>query len=347
MDRSQVLGQGRPQDESNGPFKAARTIGCIYLSVSIPLRITFLPDFQIGANPYSILDLLSTILFMMDAVRGYRRRRTLWFGTTKVSPIQAMNAIYSSVRAGSIFRDAVPAPARLHRPIAWFIPSLAACFPLEYITLMNPDDTGGLSNYLMLNRILIIICLPRYIEDLADFLEVHGLKNIGVQRAWKLFFAMAIAGHWCCCGFFLIAKIEAAKGGDLTWIESLDLIQVIVEEAGSAYGAEGSTTILIEDPVNAYIQSLYWAYITMVRIRNLRGIDCTFACILTSFHTNNTHLYCTVDYNRIWGYNAIGCSRNGLVHLDYDSRGRNHDMRNCKPPIVSNKRRCGICRTPT
>ncbi len=263
--------QGHSRDEPNSIFKVARTVACIYLSVSIPLRIAFYPQFQIAFNIYSILDLHATIIFTTDAVRSYYRNKQYWIEAARISPIiigrNGESACRGTGIAESLCTSGIPdhIPA-WNRPTLNLLTSIIAILPLEYLTLLEQHNGfDGLTNYLMLNRIIIILRLPKYIDDLADFFESHGLKSIGVQRAWKLFFAMALAGHWCCCGFFLVGKVEANKGGDLTWSEDLDLIQTTDEKSGGIHAP-------VEDCLNAYIQSLYWAYITMVSIVSLETL---------------------------------------------------------------------------
>lgn len=265
--------QGQARNESKSLFKVARTIACVYLSVSIPLRIAFLPDFQIDGNTFSILDFFSMALYVMDALRNYYCDRHLWMGAAQITPVWTdAGGRQSTHRSTGMVAESLGAgmPKTMptwKRPILSLVTSTVACLPIEYITLLQQyNGVNGLVNYLMLNRILIILRLPKYIEDLADFFEAHGLKSIGVQRAWKLFFAMALAGHWCCCGFFLAGKMEAIKGGDLTWPENLDLFQIhAVNDAGDERGSNAVRLyITVDDVLNAYIQSLYWAYITMV-----------------------------------------------------------------------------------
>ena len=134
----------------------------------------------------------------------------------------------------------------------------------------------GITIFLMLNRCFIIFKLSLYIEDFADFLDDRGfIKNIGMQRSWKLFFAMAIAGLWCCCGFFMVGKIEAMNrrvcevGGtsySLTWPEVLGLFKVLDfhDDLSSSGTNDVNTLQKLTSIAVAFIQSLYWAYITMV-----------------------------------------------------------------------------------
>ena len=264
---SSVLSNESDALESTSLFNVARTVLCGYLAVSIPLRIAFIPEFEVGMNDYKyatfvVIDFVSMILFMIDAFRNYRCNRRVLKHGVQISPVHEDGdyLVGSMVQSSEFVSNTV-----WRSPILRLVLSILACLPLEYTSLlMDGTGTGTESvNYWMLNRIVIILQLPNYIEDLADYFEARGLKNIGVQRAWKLFVAMALAGHWCCCGFFLTGKMEAIKGGDLTWPEDLDLFQTVVVQ-GEEGQALSRSIIMVDNVLNAYIQSLYWAYITMV-----------------------------------------------------------------------------------
>ena len=255
-------------EESTGLFNVFRTLSCGYFSVSIPLRIAFLPDFEVDMKQYPVfvvLDLISTILFMIDAIQSYRRDCLEVRNMAKISP----DMIGYEYRDRGISRSSGIKTRSLERiPVRSLCCRIMASLPLEYISLWN-NHSDDWVNYSMLNRILIILRLPAYIEDLVNFFEAHGLKNIGIQRAWKLFFAMALAGHWCCCGFFLVGKMEAMSDGDLTWTEDLGLVHVGIIDDDGGQGSGTTSITSIENVLNAYIQGLYWAYITMVSTKQL------------------------------------------------------------------------------
>lgn len=93
-----------------------------------------------------------------------------------------------------------------------FIIEVLATFPLEYIALGLNLPQGKLVWFLM-NRILRVGFLPTYFQELTRWLEDRGtLKNVGMHRTWKLFSAMAMAGHWCGCIFYLVSEREAVWG---------------------------------------------------------------------------------------------------------------------------------------
>lgn len=239
-------------------YNVIRTLACIYFATTLPFRIAFLPSFWLNFQEYGaliILDCISTIVFVIDACQSFKIHRLSLMHAVRVSPMNSEEFTGNEDgNAGSILEmnDGI-----VRSPIALLLLSMAACLPLEYFSLVTEckDETVTL---LMLNRVLLIMRLPSYIEDLVIYLEARGLKNIGIQRAWKLFFAMAIAGHWCCCVFFYVAKMEAVNGGDLSWPEELGIFERRGMESGN------QSIVLIESVTFAYIQSLYWAYITMV-----------------------------------------------------------------------------------
>lgn len=235
-----------------------RTLSCVYFAVSLPFRIAFLPMFQLNFQEYAAflaLDCMSSIVFVIDTWQSFLSRRLALMNAVQVSPVTGEEFTGDGdgrVRSGSKKNHSI-----LGSPVMRLGLSMVACLPLEYASLVM-DFEAGVVNYLMLNRVLIVMRLPSYIEDLADYFEARGLQNIGIQRAWKLFFAMAIAGHWCCCVFFVIGKSEAMTGGDLSWTEDLGILKRQGVEPGK------QSIVMIESVTSAYIQSLYWAYITMV-----------------------------------------------------------------------------------
>jgi len=119
--------------------------------------------------------------------------------------------------------------------------------PLEYLS------NAHLVNYVMLNRLLLLMYLPDYLNDLAG----RYFKNIGVQRTWLLFFTMGMAAHLCACGFYFVAYQEAINGVTGTWPEAAGIWIVTVENAEAAVTMTTSIT-------EAYITSLYWACVTQV-----------------------------------------------------------------------------------
>jgi len=236
-------------------YHVIRTLSCIYFAATLPFRIAFLPSFQINFQEYGafiILDCISTIVFVIDACQSFLFRRMSLMHAVQVSPMEFTGN--EDGNAGSVLEMN---HGIIRSPIALLLLSTAACLPLEYFSLVTKCE-DGIVILLMLNRVILIMRLPSYIEDLAIYLEARGLKNIGIQRAWKLFFAMAIAGHWCCCGFFYVGKLEAVNGGDLSWPEELGIFERRGIESGN------QSIVMIESVISAYIQSLYWAYITMV-----------------------------------------------------------------------------------
>ena len=137
----------------------------------------------------------------------------------------------------------------------------AATIPLEYLSLLSREENW--SNSLLLNRLLRACFLPKYLKDLCTMLGHRGyLSNIGVIRTWLLFVAMALAGHVCGCGFFFVARRQALDGAALTWPEAYGLYAV--ETSITAEGQRHVALIMESTLTEAYVVSLYWAYITMI-----------------------------------------------------------------------------------
>ncbi len=219
----------------------------VYFAVSIPLRFTFIPDYTIlDFDIYGIyiaLDLLCSIFLLVDTITEY------WeYQKTRVAPVE------NEIMLTRIQREAAEHQRTLRESQTRFVLGILTSVPLEYVTLMIPQAKQA-TIYLTINKLLTVYYLPSFIQDLSILIEVNGIiRSIGLQRAWELFFVMALAGHWCCCGFYFVAKMEAIHGDQITWAENLGLIK---HSRGG--GVEMSTSV-----PEAYIQSLYWAYITMV-----------------------------------------------------------------------------------
>ena len=229
-----------------GPARTlVRVTLCVYLTVSIPFRLAFTTDWSgqpgLRLDRYpglSAVDLLATAFFMWETMCLIHQTPG-----GRVAPY------------GDIGNNLVANKRSLR--ISWsFLSSLVVTLPLEYFSLLTKSQFS--SNLFMLNRLLRLIYLPQYLNDVSTMMEKRGvLKNIGFQRAWKLVFAMAIAGHWCGCGFFLVASMQAQKGNKFTWPEEIGLYAVSGQLGGN------NLKILRSIP-EVYITSLYWAFITMI-----------------------------------------------------------------------------------
>ncbi len=241
-------------DRPNHLLVVLRALLGIYLAVTVPLRFAFIPEYRVNTSSYVVfvvLDLLCATFFLIDTMYTFCRDNG-----SKVIPEQ------------NNLNDASHSHLLTERLRSWrnsqsqFLVSILSCLPFEYVTLSDLG-LGGRSistNYFLLNKFIRVLYLPSYMEDFSVLLEMRGtIRSIGLQRAWKLFFIMAMAGHWCCCGFYFVAKIEAIYGRDFTWVEELDLIQTTDE----------MNITLSVSVFEAYIQALYWAYITMVRTMKL------------------------------------------------------------------------------
>jgi len=235
-----------------------RSFFCVYLVVSIPLRLAFIPEYDIDLQQYGIfvvLDFFSTVFFIGETISVKFR------GWQRVVPLQEH---LEDERNEDSVENAAPWWGTESQLL---LLSIVASVPLEYIVLFLVDSRTNSTNYFLMNRFIRVLYLPAYINDISKCLELKGvLKNVGLHRTWKLFFTMAIAGHWCGCGFFYIAK-EEAMNGEITWPEDIGIFitKVVIPNNSSTIKME--PTIEIEMLTNipyAYILSLYWAYITMI-----------------------------------------------------------------------------------
>jgi hypothetical protein len=138
-----------------------------------------------------------------------------------------------------------------------FVVRLLATLPLEYASLFLSEGQEW-PNYLLTNRLLHLIYLPQYLNELSALLARRGyIKNIGFRRTWLLFSTMALAGHLCGSVFYLIGRKKAMDGDRTTWPEVAGIYAI---ESTS----DGTHISMIQSASEAYISSLYWAYITMI-----------------------------------------------------------------------------------
>ncbi|KAL7540091.1 hypothetical protein ACHAXR_012578 [Thalassiosira sp. AJA248-18] len=243
----------------------ARAFLTIYLIASIPFRIAFYPDFKLSFDKYPafvILDLLATIFFSYETIR---LSKLLWRAISPSSILPTTSEPPKEDSVGhsihSIHESADAKPQRTFWSYQRVFFHFVSTVPFEYLSMLFFD--GDLVNYLLLNRLLRIFYLPKYLEDLSTVLGRKGyLSNIGVRRTWILFFTMALAGHLCGCGFFFVARLQALDGASLTWPEvagiySIDAISIVEGQHQVELTMESTTS-------EAYIKSLYWAYITMI-----------------------------------------------------------------------------------
>eukprot|EP00592_Proboscia_alata_P010539 CAMPEP_0194364498 /NCGR_PEP_ID=MMETSP0174-20130528/12409_1 /TAXON_ID=216777 /ORGANISM="Proboscia alata, Strain PI-D3" /LENGTH=2019 /DNA_ID=CAMNT_0039138563 /DNA_START=856 /DNA_END=6918 /DNA_ORIENTATION=- len=74
---------------------------------------------------------------------------------------------------------------------------------------------------------------------------------------------MALAGHWCGCAFFFVAKHEALKGNVSTWPQAAGMYNVYSTNEND--GISPSFSLEMHSSISqCYLKSLYWAYITMI-----------------------------------------------------------------------------------
>jgi hypothetical protein len=140
---------------------------------------------------------------------------------------------------------------------------------------LTPNPIGAVwLNYFLLNRLMRMTYFPEYLGDISKWLEDRGtMKNVGMHRTWKLFATMSLAGHWCACAFFYIALGQAVKGEDVTWPQADGLYTRTDDKWDNESDPGYSEDLRNEYKIvyhatkpECYARSLYWAYITMVRL---------------------------------------------------------------------------------
>lgn len=242
-----------------------RAILTIYLVTSIPFRLAFIPEFTVSLYQHPgflVLDLLTAIFFSYETIRLAMIAHSI------ISPSSILPATFEPPNGDSV-RDSLRSyddPENLQpkrailsywRVLFYFVSTI----PLEYLTVLLLKRS--LTNYLLLNRLLRLFYLPKYLKDLLTLLVRKGyLRDIGIQRTWILFFTMALAGHLCACGFYAISYHQASNGTALTWPEVAGIYSVHLTNTDDGHRLVEVT--MESTSLEAYIDSLYWAYITMI-----------------------------------------------------------------------------------
>ena len=237
-----------------------RAIFCIYAVASVPWRLAFCPEFTISIVSFPgfvVIDLVSTIFLSYDVSNAARRKI---ISSRQVLPETVDLIKSSSFESQDKFHfDDSELYEQFDTIHSWsnIIIHLLATLPFEYASLFLPDGREW-PNYLMTNRLLRLIHLPRFLNELSALLARRGyVKNIGFRRTWLLFFTMALAGHLCGSVFYLIGRREAIDGIEMSWPELAGIYSVSLKDEGLKLAMEKSAA-------EAYISSLYWAYITMI-----------------------------------------------------------------------------------
>eukprot|EP00804_Cyclotella_cryptica_P021886 CCRYP_000852-RA/>CCRYP_000852-RA protein AED:0.03 eAED:0.03 QI:454/0.9/0.90/1/0.7/0.72/11/722/2116 len=237
-----------------------RAIFCVYVVASIPWRLAFCPEFALSIVDFPgflVTDLVATVFFTYDTIISVKQKvivnrqvlpETVQTPKYKISKNSLLHVIESDM-----YEQFEPSPS-------WsdILIRLVSTLPFELISGFGFLAAGEWPNYLMTNRMLRLIYLPRYLNELSTELARRGyIKNIGVRRTWLLFFTMALAGHLSGSLFYLIARREALSGIHMSW-----------PEVAGIYSVESVTDRtelkMKKSALEAYITSLYWAYTTMV-----------------------------------------------------------------------------------
>lgn len=231
-----------------------RAIFCIYVVASIPWRLAFCPSFTPSIDNFPgfvVADLAATIFFTYDAILLARLKL---IAKRQVLPETV------DVLKDQIVDEDVEVYEQFQTSNSWWniLVHFVSAFPFEYALIFIWAAGNEWPNYLMTNRMLRLIYLPRYLNELSALLARRGyVKNIGVRRTWLLFFTMALAGHLCGSVFYLIGRREAMNGVRMTWPEVAGIYSVETT-------SDGTQLEMVQSAFEAYIMSLYWAYITMI-----------------------------------------------------------------------------------
>ena len=281
MSSSKLHWSDRPSTGDVEFIPWAQTILCIYLVTTIPWRLAFCPEFRLSTRfpGFLICDLVATIFFSYETIRSIKLQ---WNATSEGSIIPITNEPpkkYNPINHGSRFLDGsmlFKQSGISHSRWKVFL-SCAATIPFEYASILFVGNDHA--NYFMINRALRVFCLPNYLNDLSMILGRKGyLNNIGVRRTWILFFTMALAGHWCGCGFFFVAQKRALSGMAMTWPE---VAGIYVLDSKMGVGGKQEVELRMESTaLEAYIKSLYWAYITMVSTQVNCSLTFLYHCLI-------------------------------------------------------------------
>ena len=249
----------------NGIKVVLRALLSLYLVVSIPFRWAFLPEYSVIDGDiigFVMMDLISTAYFSFEVLNGLRE---LKHASNAIVPldIEHHHLNESNRRAHNVHSDESKSTFMmiLLRVSPYTVFSVMATLPFEYIYIVF--GSFSIPIYCLMNRLIRILFLPIYANDISNYLAEKGIiKNLSLHRTWKLFFTMALAGHWCGCVFYYIAKKEALSGNEYTWPQSIDLYELSLLSNPSSNAS--LVLIMNDNTAGIYIQSLYWAYITMV-----------------------------------------------------------------------------------
>jgi hypothetical protein len=237
-----------------------RTIVCIYVVASIPWRLAYCPEFSLSIVDFPgfvVADLVATVFFTYDTIILGRQK---FIANRKVLP-ETVDVLKDQIVKNNWHHvDDFEMYEQLEPSLSWsnILIHLVSTLPFEYISGFGLLAMDEWPNYLMTNRMLRLIYLPRYLNDLSTVLARRGyVKSIGVRRTWLLFFAMALAGHLCGSVFYLIGRREALSGVQMSWPEVAGIYSIELAPDGTELKMKKST-------VEAYITSIYWSYTTMV-----------------------------------------------------------------------------------
>ena len=240
-----------PQFHHDTFVACCRSIFGVYLITSVSWRLAFCPQFTLNTFEFPwfvAIDLLSTVFFSYEIFQQIRAVSSSSTANVSASVLPTQHEPTEQQKNDGLGNSMLNCRRReIWKSWCSILFFIISTFPFEYIS------NESLVNYIMLNRLLLLMYLPDYLNDLAG----RYFKNIGVQRTWLLFFTMGMAAHLCACGFYFVAYQEAMNGVIGTWPEAAGIWIATDENAKTA-------VTMTTSKVEAYITSLYWACVTMI-----------------------------------------------------------------------------------
>ena len=248
MGHSSLVASSGTKVNSSSSVLSARTVWelvllltQLYNVITVPFRCCFLHDFGFKAKyaPLIIGDFVYVGLNLLELILRVRFSDS----HSRIQSISSLTGIDFSL--GFMEATRMRAPKKYWAESAWFYLDAVAIFPFELL---------GSNRFLYLIRLVGQYHVSQYTGLIFAMLEEKQiLSNIGLQRMWTFFVAMAISGHLCGCAFYAASVHDAWAGESSTWGQ-LDGLWV----------QSNGTLDYRQELMVRYLRSIYWAYVTMV-----------------------------------------------------------------------------------
>ena len=180
----------RPLFQSKKFAPCCRAICAVYFVATVPWRVAFCPQFTFDPEFqwFITLDLLCTIFFSFETFQLL----TKWSGISLASSIlPTMHDPTEQQKIDGLSNSMLNCRQKETRlalcNLLLFFTSTA---PLEYLAMLL--SKVDIVNYVMMNRLLLLFYLPKYLSNVAR----RYIKSSGVQRTWLLFFTMGMTAHY-------------------------------------------------------------------------------------------------------------------------------------------------------